>query len=35
MTTLEERTALITGVSGAIGGELARVFARAGARGGG
>lgn len=32
MTTLEERTALITGVSGAIGGELARVFAREGAR---
>mgnify|MGYP001003695995 CR=1 FL=1 len=32
MGTLEERTALITGVSGAIGGELARVFAREGAR---
>lgn len=32
MTALENRTALITGVSGAIGGELARVFAREGAR---
>lgn len=32
MATLEERTALITGVSGAIGGELARVFAREGSR---
>ena len=31
MATLEDRTALITGVSGAIGGELARVFAREGA----
>ena len=32
MATLEDRTALITGVSGAIGGELARVFAREGAK---
>lgn len=32
MTALEDRTALITGVSGAIGGELARVFAREGAK---
>ncbi|KAA9106578.1 SDR family NAD(P)-dependent oxidoreductase [Microbacterium rhizomatis] len=31
MTTLAGRTALITGVSGAIGGELARVFGREGA----
>jgi 3-oxoacyl-[acyl-carrier protein] reductase len=32
MAALEGRTALITGVSGAIGGELARVFGREGAK---
>ena len=32
MTQLKDRTALITGVSGAIGAELARVFGREGAR---
>jgi 3-oxoacyl-[acyl-carrier protein] reductase len=32
MTTLAQRTALITGVSGAIGADLARVFGREGAR---
>lgn len=31
MTTLAGRTALVTGVSGAIGGEIARVFGREGA----